>query len=114
MDSTPNDSNLIGTLDEDNTSAEVVVNSAAKNTPLEKAAQSAPAASAATTSSLSSLQSSSLVRPHLDRRPSVQLREAWPQSALADGVETRSLVVCTIDVQLLTGLTGEKYGWKKR
>lgn len=37
-------------------------------------------------------------------RPLFQLREAWPQSVLSDGLEHgRGLVVCTIDVQFLTG-----------
>lgn len=33
-------------------------------------------------------------------RAFLQLREAWPQSVMSDG---RKLVVCTIDVQFLTG-----------
>lgn len=37
-------------------------------------------------------------------QPLFQLREAWPQSVLSDGLERgRGLVVCTIDVQFLTG-----------
>lgn len=43
-------------------------------------------------------------RPALEPRPFLQLREGWPQSALdTDGASDRSLVICTIDFQILTG-----------
>lgn len=43
-------------------------------------------------------------RPKLESRPSFQLREEWPENILGQGVVGgRSLVVCTVDVQLLTG-----------
>lgn len=39
----------------------------------------------------------------LEARPSFHLREAWPQTALSGGAEPKHLVVCTVDIQLLTG-----------
>lgn len=45
-------------------------------------------------------------RPPLEARPSFRLRQAWPQSVLgeipSEGRDPQ-LVVCTLDVQVLTG-----------